>query len=68
MVIPEENEKDDNTIKVDKILTNKKFNFWNLPAKAKVLLISNIPMNVANPRFVSPAISFFPFKLMDFCS
>ena len=49
----EDDAKDDSNIKVDKILTNKKFNVWNLPAKAKVLLVSNIPLNVANPRFVS---------------
>ena len=40
-------------IKVDKVLTDEKFNVWGLPAKAKVLLISNLHLNVANPRFVS---------------
>ena len=25
------------------IFINKKFNFWNLPTKARVLLISNVP-------------------------
>ena len=46
-------DKDDVTIKVDKVLTKNEFNVWNLPAKAKVLLVSNIPTDVANPRFVS---------------
>ena len=53
VAIADDDCKDDDDIKVDRILTNKKFNFWNLPAKAKVLLVSNIPVNVANPRFVS---------------
>ena len=51
MVQPDEPE---DRIKVDKVLTDKKFNVWDLPAKAKVLLLSNLPCNVANPRFVSP--------------
>jgi hypothetical protein len=36
----ETTEMNDNVIKVDKVLTDKKFNVWNLPAKAKVLLVS----------------------------
>jgi hypothetical protein len=47
-------DKDDQAIKVDKILTDKKYNVWNLPSKARVLLVSNVPAAVANPRFVSP--------------
>jgi len=30
-------------INLDNILTDKRFNFWNLPSKAKVLLVSNLP-------------------------
>lgn len=44
---------DDDRIKVDKVFTDKRFNVWNLPSKAKVLLLSNLPLNIANPRFVS---------------
>jgi len=41
-------EKDDDNIKVDPILCDPKWNFWNLPAKAKVLLVSNLHSKLVN--------------------
>ena len=43
-------EKDDSKIPVDKTIIDKKFNFWNLPSKARVLLVSNIPLEIAKPK------------------
>ena len=43
-------EKDDSLIKVEPALIDKNFNFWNLPKAAKVLLISNVPEEIAKPK------------------
>ena len=34
------------------ILLDARFNFYNLPAKARVLLVSNIPQNIAKPKYL----------------
>ncbi len=47
---PEESGKDDSLIKVDPVLIDKRFNFWNLPNTAKILLVSNLPCEIAKPR------------------
>ncbi len=41
---------DPNLINYDNVLTDKRFNFWNLPSKARVLIVSNLSMNVAQPQ------------------
>ena len=51
--------KDDSKIPVDKTLIDPKFNFWNLPAAAKVLIVSNVPLEVATPRALFHIFSFY---------
>ncbi len=46
-------------INFDNILTDKRFNFWNLPVKARVLLVSNLSMNVAQPQALFNFFSFY---------
>ncbi len=41
------------------VLTDKRFNFWNLPVKARVLLVSNLSMNVAQPQALFSFFSFY---------
>lgn len=52
-------EKDDSKIPVDKTLIDPKFNFWNLPKAAKVLIVSNVPLEVATPRALFHIFSFY---------
>ena len=42
--------KDDDLIKVEPTLIDKKFNFWNLPKSARILLVSNVPPEIAKPK------------------
>ena len=51
--------KDDSKIPVDKTLIDKRFNFWNLPSTAKVLLVSNVPLEIAQPRAIFHLFSFY---------
>ncbi len=51
--------KDDSKIPVDKTLIDPKFNFWNLPKAAKVLIVSNVPLEVATPRALFHIFSFY---------
>ncbi len=46
-------------INFDNVLTDKRFNFWNLPSKARVLLVSNLSMNVAQPTALFNLFSFY---------
>jgi len=48
MVLEGYPEKDDDMIKVDPILIDPRWNFWNLPVKAKVLLVSNLNTKLVN--------------------
>ena len=56
---PRWGEKDDSKIPVDQTLIDKRFNFWNLPSKAKVLLVSNIPQEIAKPKALFCLFSFY---------
>ena len=56
---PRWDEKDDSKIPVDETLIDKRFNFWNLPSKAKVLLVSNIPQEIAKPKALFCLFSFY---------
>ena len=51
--------KDDSKIIVDPTLIDKRFNFWNLPKTAKVLLISNLPIDISRPRALFHLFSFY---------
>ena len=42
--------KDDNLIKIEPILIDRRFNFFNLPKAAKILLVSNVPAEIAKPK------------------
>merc|ERR1711936_449251 len=52
-------EKDDSKIFVDPVLIEKRFNIWNLPQKAKVLLVSNLPLTIAKPKALFYLFSFY---------
>jgi len=41
------------------LFIDKKFNYWNLPVKAKVLLISNIPQDICHPDLLYNLFSFY---------
>lgn len=41
------------------LFIDKKFNYWNLPSKAKVLLISNIPQDICHPDLLYNLFSFY---------
>ena len=41
--------KDDSLIHVDPVLVDKRFNFWNLPSSAKVLLVSGVSDRMYKP-------------------
>jgi len=41
------------------IFIDKRFNYWNLPVKAKVLLISNVPQAVCQPDMLYNIFSFY---------
>ena len=49
----------DPPIDFNNVLTSKKFNFWNLPSKARVLIVSQIPLNIAQPRNLFNLFSLF---------
>lgn len=41
------------------IFIDKRFNFWNLPVKAKVILVSNLPQDVCQPDLLYNIFSFY---------
>jgi len=51
--------KDDELIKVEPTLIDKKFNFWNLPKSARILLVSNVPPEIAKPKPLFHLFSFY---------
>jgi len=51
--------KDDELIKVEPTLIDKKFNFWNLPKSARILLVSNVPPEIAKPKSLFHLFSFY---------
>merc|ERR1712172_112032 len=51
--------KDDDLIKVEPTLIDKKFNFWNLPKSARILLVSNVPPEIAKPKPLFHLFSFY---------
>merc|ERR550534_3601207 len=51
--------KDDDLIKVEPTLIDKKFNFWNLPKSARILLVSNVPPEIAKPNPIFHLFSFY---------
>jgi len=51
--------KDDDLIKVEPTLIDKKFNFWNLPKSARILLVSNVPPEIAKPNPLFHLFSFY---------
>jgi len=41
------------------IFIDKRFNYWNLPTKARVLLISNVPQAICQPDLLYNLFSFY---------
>jgi len=55
----EDQGKDDSLIKIEPILIDKRFNFFNLPKAAKILLVSNVPAEIAKPKPLFHLFSFY---------
>merc|ERR1719219_3379488 len=56
---PKFEEKNDDQIKVEPILIDRRFNFFNLPKAAKILLVSNVPSEIAKPKPLFHLFSFY---------
>jgi hypothetical protein len=51
--------KNDDEIKVEPIVIDRRFNFFNLPKAAKILLVSNVPSEIAKPKPLFHLFSFY---------